>query len=123
MKELVLSSECFPPCNRDYDCPGIPDVASPWMEAFWCGFLRMRHGELAWRSPIHQAFVMEHVHVQGNASKSTLVKVDLLDRAARLERALNNTPYSRDWYENIEEAVSLAVQTDSAELAPILEMV
>lgn len=123
LKKLALGLENFPRCVRDYDCPEIPVIGSPWMEAFWGGFLRMRHHELAWRSPIHRAFVMEHVNTQSDTSKSTLVKVDLLDRAERLEKALKNTPYSRDWDENIEEALSLAVQTDSNELTAILQMV
>ena len=123
LKKLALGLENFPHCVRDYDCPEIPDIDSPWMEAFWGGFLRMRHHELAWRSPIHRAFVMEHVSTQSDSSKSTLVKVDLLDRAERLEKALKNTLYSRDRDENIEEALSLAVQTEGNELAAILQMV
>lgn len=123
LKRLALASENFPHCVRDYNCPEIPVIDSPWMEAFWGGFLRMRHHELAWRSPVHQAFVMEFANKQGGASKSTFMKIDLLDRVKRLERALKNTSYSRDWDENVEEAVSLAIQTDSAELASILQMV
>lgn len=123
LKRLAAGSETFPDCVRDYNCPEIPEIESPWMEAFWSGFLRMRHHELAWRSPIHQAFVMAHVHAQAFTSKSILVKVDLLDRAERLEKALKKALYSRDWDENIEEAVSLAVQTNNAELASILQIV
>ncbi len=122
LKKLAAGLENFPNCVRDYNCPEIPEIESPWIEAFWSGFLRMRHHELAWRSPIHQAFVMAHIHTRRDASKSVLVKVDLLDRAERLEKALNKTLYSRDWEENVEEAISLAVQTDSAELASILQM-
>lgn len=44
-------------CVPDYACPGVPEVDSPWMEAFWHGFLCTRERKLRWRSDIHRAFV------------------------------------------------------------------
>lgn len=123
LKKLAVGTENFPHCVRDYNCPEIPVVDSPWMEAFWGGFLRMRHYELAWRSPIHQAFVLEQLPVQSTSSKFMIMKVDLVDRANRLEKALKNTQYSRDWDENIEEALSLAVQINDTELTSLLQMI
>src|SRR6266487_347556 len=76
LRSLVTDSEKFPTCLRDYDCPEIPVIDSPWMEAFWGGFLRTRYHELAWRSPAHPASVMEYANAQGSISKSVLVKVD-----------------------------------------------
>ncbi len=53
------SNNAPPDCIPDYECPQIPRIEAPWMEAFWKGFLRLHHRELTWRSPIHRAFVMD----------------------------------------------------------------
>ena len=123
--KLIEGSEEFPMCDLDPDCPDIPEIEefkSPWMEAFWGGFLRMRYRQLAWRSQIYQAFVMKYSNVQYNSSISSVVKVDLRERTERLEKALKNTNYSRNSHEPFEEAQSLAFQTYSTELASLLEM-
>lgn len=123
LKQVIGKQEEFPKhCIIDYKCPQIPEIDFSWKEAFWAGFLRIKHRELTWRSPIHRAFVMEHVQSCEKYSKSTVIKVDLFDRAKRLERALQRTqsPDCRDEY--LEEALSLAVQSQRAtELGPVLE--
>jgi hypothetical protein len=123
LKTLAEQSTQFPhQCLFDHKCPQIPEIDAHWQEAFWNGFLRMRHHELAWRSPIHRAFVREHVQSLEKYSKSSVIKVDLLDRAERLERALqrSQSPDCRDEY--LEEALSLAVQSQRAsELGPVRE--
>lgn len=123
LKNLIEGSVQFPACQIDYQCPQIPVVKSPWLEAFWEGFLRLRYRQLAWRSQIHQAFVMKYVEGQDNPFKSAIVKVDLRERAERLDKAVKNVHYSRSKQEPLEEAQSLAYQTDSTELAIVLEMV
>ncbi len=122
LKNLAEGSMQFPSCQIDYQCPQIPVVKSPWLEAFWEGFLRLRYRQLAWRSQIHQAFVMKYTEVQDNPSKSTIVKVDLRERTERLDKAVKNIHYSRSKQEPLEEAQSLACQTYSTELAMVLEM-
>ncbi len=122
LKSVVEGSIQNPRCQPDYQCPQIPAIASPWQEAFWGGFLRMRYRQLAWRSPIHQAFVMRCANITDDSSRYTMMRVDLRDRIERLKRALENTYYSRNKREPFEEARSLAYQTCSTELAAILEM-
>lgn len=95
MKNVAEGSKQFPLCQPDYRCPQIPEVESPWIEAFWSGFLRLRYRQLAWRSQIHQAFVMRYADVQDSTSKSNMVKADLKERTERLEKALKDVNYIR----------------------------
>jgi hypothetical protein len=120
LKHLAEDSSNALDCIPDYECPQIPRVESPWLEAFWKGFLRVHHRELTWRSPIHRAFVMDRMQVQGDNSKSTLLKVDLKERSLRLEKALRQKQSDESKDEYLEEALSLAIQTDDAVLAPVL---
>jgi len=61
LKSLAEDTNNAPDCIPDYECPQIPRIESPWMEAFWKGFLRLHHRKLTWRSPIHHAFVMDQL--------------------------------------------------------------
>ncbi len=122
LKRLAEGSEHFPLCIPGYQCPQIPRVETPWIEAFWEGFLSVRHGELTWRSPIHRAFVMDRMRVQGDRSRSELVKIDLLDRALRLGRVLKQTQEDENRQKYLEEALLLAVQSQNALLTSVLKM-
>src|SRR5205807_4974399 len=90
---------------------------------FWAGFLQMRYRQLAWRSEVHQAFVMQYMEGQEASSRSSIVKVDLRDRTERLQRALSHVHYSRNKQEPFDEAQALAWQTYNDELATAIEMV
>jgi nucleoside phosphorylase len=46
-------------CVPDFGCEGVPEVDSPWLEAFWSGFVRVEARSLVWRSEIHRAFVAD----------------------------------------------------------------
>jgi hypothetical protein len=122
LKKIAEGSEQFPLCDPDPKCSEIPEIRSPWMDAFWGGFLRMRHRQLAWRSHVHQAFVMRRANVKYYPSISTIAKVDLRERTERLEKALKYTNYSRNSHEPVQEAQSLASQTYNSELVTLLEM-
>lgn len=121
LRDVSCNSIQFPECQPDDRCPYIPDIEGSWQELFWKGFLRMRYRQLAWKSPLHQAFVV-HI-IQGQSlSISALLKSDLTERAKRLEKALTDFRYRRDRYEPFEEAILLASQVHSSELIMPLEM-
>lgn len=125
LKKLMNGEEKFPNCRPDYDCPQIPNFElnhSDWVPAFWAGFLKMRYGELAWRSPIHQAFVMAQTDLSANISKSTLLKSAFSDRIERLELALSKLNNPDIFDEVVEELFSFSVQLGEMELISILEM-
>ncbi len=122
LKSLTEGTDNAPKSDPDSQCQPIPkEIKSPWLEAFWKGFLRFDHRELIWRSPIHRAFVMDRMQVRGDTSKSTLVKVDLLERSLRLEKILKQKQDDESKDKYLAEAFSLAVQTHDAILAPILQ--
>ena len=123
LKRFAEDSSSAPKCIPDYECPQIPRVESPWMEAFWKGFLRVHQRELTWHSPIHRAFVMNRMQVQGDTSKPVLERVDLLERSLRLEKALKRMSNDESRSEYLEEALSLSVQTHGTILAPVLKMI
>lgn len=121
LKRLAGGEEVPPRCLPHHDCPLIPDVGTPWAEAFWAGFLRLRLRELMWRSPVHRAFVLEQTSVSARPSKAEVIRLDLAERALRLEEALREAEEHTGTSERIAEAHSLAVQTDAPELARVLE--
>lgn len=41
----------------DFECPAIPQLRSPWLEAFWQGFLRVEGRKLVWSCEAHRQFV------------------------------------------------------------------
>jgi hypothetical protein len=123
LKRVVQGSENFPSCLPDYGCPQIPDLNLPWIEAFWAGFLRVSHQEVAWRSPIHRAFVMQHARIKQVDFPTAGLKGELPDRSFRLEKALKNFSHYEDSEECLEEAVVLAVLSNAVELAELLDMV
>lgn len=41
----------------DFECPAIPQLRSPWLEAFWQGFLRVENRKLVWSCEAHRQFV------------------------------------------------------------------
>ena len=91
LNKLANNKEDFLNCRPDYDCLQIPNFEfnhSDWTSAFWAGFLKMRYGELIWRSPIHQAFVMSYNDLSANISKSILLESNLSSRLAKLESAI-----------------------------------
>ena len=112
--------EPFPAHIPDYECPQIPDVASPASDAFWGGFLKIRHRQLVWRSPIHKSFVMQYSCPGEDRSKATLVRADLHSRVGQLEENLRENGLRE---EHVEEVISLGVQTACVQLVPVLEMV
>ncbi|MCP4349846.1 MAG: CHAT domain-containing protein [Desulfobacterales bacterium] len=120
LKRLANGKVNFPPYTPDHKCPHIPEIESPWMEAFWSGFLRMKYREITWRSPIHLAFVMERSGKQ--ASRSDLIKADLLRRVKCLKKALANGICDEYRNECLEEALSLSVHAGITELVPFLQM-
>lgn len=122
LKRLVEGQESLPRYRIHYSCPQIPNIDSPWVEAFWEGFLSTRHSELVWRSPIFRKFVLEQTNMKYTVSWPILMNLDLLDRIERLEKALRGLKTSGIWKEGLEDAISFSVLTNSAELAPILEM-
>jgi hypothetical protein len=122
LKHLAEDSSNPLDCIPDYECPQIPRVESPWLEAFWKGFLRVYHRELTWRSPIHRAFVMDRMQVLEDTSKSALVKMDILERSLRLEKALKQRQNDESKDEYLEDALSIAIQTHDAVLAPVLKL-
>ena len=66
LQNLLQEAQTFPNYSLDYACPLIPEVESPWMEAFWAGFLKIEESRLTWRSEIHRKFVS--VHTQNPSS-------------------------------------------------------
>ena len=66
LQNLLQEAQTFPNCSLDYACPLIPEIESPWMEAFWAGFLKIEESRLSWRSEIHRKFVS--VHTQNSSS-------------------------------------------------------
>jgi hypothetical protein len=124
LKDLIESGGMFPRChNVDSECPAIPKLASPWAEAFWKGFVRLRHDELSWRSPIHRAFVMKEARVVDDRSRAELVKRCLLDRVQALRRAKERVRDLSRWDEGLDDVRTLAVQAGSVELVPVLELI
>jgi calcineurin-like phosphoesterase family protein len=69
LKELAGNTISFPKFEFDYNCPKIPDITSPWREAFWSGFIRMENDRLAWRSTIHKEFVINKINAQAVTSE------------------------------------------------------
>ncbi|MEH1826730.1 MAG: hypothetical protein V7L22_15425 [Nostoc sp.] len=112
-------------CQGDFDCPQIPNseyskhIDSVWLEAFWAGFLKMRCGELAWRSPIHKAFVT--ALTPKKVSNIDLINASLLERVEHLDIAIKKTdnPELRDDF--IEELLMLVVHADNSDIIPVLE--
>jgi hypothetical protein len=123
LKRVAQGSEIFPSCLLDFRCPQIPDLKSPWIEAFWGGFLSVQHRELAWRSPIHRAFVMERAGMKKADTSATRLKQELVQRSLRLKNALHIIHRYEASEECIEEALILAILSDAVELAELLDMV
>ncbi len=115
----------FPVCYTDYNCPQVPvtkPVQQVLQEAFWAGFLKLQYRQLAWRSRVHQLFVLQQAPDAPPSEASAIPRIDLADSTRRLEKALSDTRYSRDRHEPLIEAQSLAVETYNNELVSALEM-
>ncbi|HKI16551.1 MAG TPA: toll/interleukin-1 receptor domain-containing protein, partial [Isosphaeraceae bacterium] len=119
---IALGTETFPECELDSRCPNIPELDSPVAEAFWAGFLRIRHRRLSWRSPIHRSFVMHQARMEGATSRESLVKLDLADRVGRLKRALNDIEQYTLTDECLDEILALATHGGAIELVPALDL-
>ncbi|GAB1542174.1 hypothetical protein NUACC21_48480 [Scytonema sp. NUACC21] len=125
VKNLVVeSTKAFPNCQLDFECPQIPKFSdlTIWQEAFWGGFLRLKHRKLTWRSPVHLAFVMTQAEIEVDMSKSTLLRKSLLERVENLENVLKSPMNAKALAECIEELVYLAVHSGNAELVCLLEI-
>lgn len=123
LMRLAEGSEDFPDCIPDYQCRQIPWIESPWLEAFWKGFLGVQDHTLTWRSLIHRAFVLNKMPVRRDTSKSNLIRVDLRERATLLQKALRHTKNSENQRQHLEKALEMALQTPDSILAPVLKMV
>ena len=123
LKALVNSIQIFPNFQLDYQCPQIPKFEDSliWQEAFWGGFLRIRHRNLTWRSPIHKAFVMTQAQIEADISQSTLLKNSLIDRVERLEKQLQGRLTARAFDECLDELISFSVNSGNIELVPLLD--
>ncbi|MUH00835.1 hypothetical protein F7734_54625 [Scytonema sp. UIC 10036] len=121
---LAKIAQIFPGCQLDFECPQIPKFSdlTVWQEAFWGGFLRLRHRKLTWRSPIHQAFIMTQAEIQEDICKSTLLRNSLLERVTGLENAFKSLMNTKALAECIEELVSLSLHSSNVELVSLLEM-
>ncbi|MEC4880820.1 MAG: 5'-methylthioadenosine/S-adenosylhomocysteine nucleosidase [Scytonema sp. PMC 1070.18] len=124
LKNLINGTEKIPSYRSDSKCLQIPNseyIDSVWVEAFWAGFLKMCCGELAWRSPIHQAFVMSQTIQINKFSKSDLIKTNLLERVERLDIAIKNTD-NPELHDNfLEELLMMVVYADNSDIIPILK--
>ena len=136
LKRFVEDSDCVPDyCMPDFDCPQIPKVESlwandfaSWSEAFWRGFLRLQQCDmqtykLAWRSPIHRAFVMAKMKIRHTRTMPTFLKVDLRECSVLLEKVVLNCSYGERKPKHLEEVVSLSIQIHDSVLTPILKMI
>ena len=124
LKNLVELSQKFPNTQLDHQCTQIPKIydSTIWQEAFWGGFLRLRHRKLTWRSPTHLAFIITQAQIEEDVSKSTLLRNNLLERVESLEEALRGSKNHKTFTECIKELLSLVVHSDNVELVPLLEM-
>jgi len=122
--EIVRSSQKFPSCQLDNHSPLIAkfEDLTIWHEAFWRGFLKLRHRKLTWRSPVHHAFVMTQAEIEIDMSKSMLLRNSLLERVESLEETLESKMNARILTKCTGELVSLAVHSGNTELVPLLEM-
>ncbi|MEH1945200.1 MAG: 5'-methylthioadenosine/S-adenosylhomocysteine nucleosidase [Nostoc sp.] len=124
LKNLAEGTEKIPLCKPDSQCLQIPNseyINPVWVEAFWVGFLKMRCGELAWRSPIHQAFVMALIQKMDKVSKSDLIKANVLERVERLDIAIKNTHNPELCDDLLEELLILVAHADNSDIIPVLE--
>jgi hypothetical protein len=79
----------------DFECPDIPELRSPWLEAFWQGFLRVEGRKLVWSCEAHRCFVEHQQHtsqrrtaVRARASRRNLVFISYSRHDDRLVNEL-----------------------------------
>ncbi len=98
--------------NIDYECPQIPILEQYpiWEEAFWSGFIRIRHKKLVWRSPLHQAFVATQANSDFDSSKTILLESNLKERSKQLESIIGGSLTGSILKECAEELMFLAPQ-------------
>jgi hypothetical protein len=123
---IIESQQQLPKCKDiDYECPQIPilEKGSIWEEAFWMGFIRIRHKKLVWRSPLHQAFVATQTNSDFDSSRTTLLKSNLEERSKQLESIIGKPLTDSVLKECAEELMFLAPQKDNEKVVSILEMI
>lgn len=124
LKEFSAGTLNPPACLPDFgcmtilkECQGLDGAKTKaWMDAFWAGFLRLRHQRLTWRSAIHRAFVAQRLALQA-PSLDGLLRDELLMRTAQLKKGMKE---SRPLMELLEEAAGLVGYLELGELLPVL---
>jgi TIR domain len=112
--DVMAGKSTFPPVIPDHESSAIPNLNDSWSDAFWGGFLRLHGGVLAWRSPIHKAFVQR---MATHAAYEVLAQAPLEQRITHLQQALSDpgTLEARR-----QEGIALARETENDELANLL---
>jgi hypothetical protein len=121
LKMLAEDPGHAPRYIHDYECPAIPKLEPPWLEAFWKGFLRVHLRELTWRSPIHQAFVMHNTQLEGDTSKAIMMRRNQLEGLRRFTKLMRRICEDESIDDYLEEALLLTLPTKGALLAPLLK--